>query len=146
MNNSRDGAIEPNPIVAIWRSRWLVLLTALIVTGLGIAYAYFTPATYSSSVSVVLRNPANTAFLTTGPAVRDDRYVADQVDVIQSAAVAEEVAVAVTVAAAVVRPTVLVGRTLALRDVPDADPDAETRADGDCKSVTARDGVAPEEA
>jgi Mrp family chromosome partitioning ATPase/capsular polysaccharide biosynthesis protein len=92
MNNSRDGAIEPNPIVAIWRSRWLVLLTALIVTGLGIAYAYFTPATYSSSVSVVLRNPANTAFLTTGPAVRDDRYVADQVDVIQSAAVAEEAA------------------------------------------------------
>lgn len=92
MKIPRDDTIEPNPIAAIWRSRWLVLLTVLIVTGLGLAYAYFTPATYSSSVSVVIENPANTAFLSGGPTVRDDRYVADQVDVIESPTVAEHAA------------------------------------------------------
>ncbi len=89
MKTSRDDAYEPNPVEAIWRSRWLVLLIVIVVTALGAAYAYWSPPSYTSSVSVVIQNPANTAFLSSGAPIRDDRYLADQVDVIESGAVAE---------------------------------------------------------
>lgn len=92
MTTPSNESLEPNPVQAIWRSRWLVVASAIVATALGIAYASLSAPSYESTVSLVIENPAEAAFAGAVVDIRDERYVADQVEVILSGNVAENAA------------------------------------------------------
>lgn len=92
MTTPSNETLEPNPLQAIWQSRWLVAASVFVATVLGVAYAVLASPIYQSSVSAVIQNPSQAAFNTGAPIVGEERYVADQVEVILSRNVAENAA------------------------------------------------------
>lgn len=79
---------EANPITAVRQYPWIVVVFALAFGALGGIFALLQPPSFAATARLVVQDPRTTAQLTTR-AADAERYVADQVAIIESRVVAE---------------------------------------------------------
>ncbi len=79
---------EPTLLTAAWRHRWIVAMTTLAVVALGILYSLLRPPStvYTASASLVVQ--ATASGLDLGASGSPQRFVANQVEILKSEAVA----------------------------------------------------------
>ena len=73
----------------MWRYRWLVLAFVWAAGGLGLLYARTQSPEYVATASVVVQDPRASSLFENPSVFRPERYVADQVEILRSTAVAE---------------------------------------------------------
>jgi capsular exopolysaccharide synthesis family protein len=80
---------EPTLFSAAWRYRWLVILTTVVALALGVAYVVLRPTStlFTARASVVVQ--ATGSGLDLGTSGIPQRFVANQVEILRSAAVVE---------------------------------------------------------
>ncbi len=83
----QSGVAEPNVFSSIWNHRVLVLAFIGVFAVLGVLVTLLRAPAYAAEAGLVLRNPQSTA-LSDGPVGDELRYVADQVSILKSVAVA----------------------------------------------------------
>ncbi|MGH9052762.1 MAG: AAA family ATPase [Acidimicrobiia bacterium] len=83
--------LEPTIFGAMWRYRWLVLATVAVFAGLGLLYSANQARVYVANASLIVEDP-RTSSPFEQPSGQPQRYVADQVEILRSAAVAERAA------------------------------------------------------
>ena len=87
--SDRETAVaEPNVFTSIWSHRRLVLAFVATFAVLGVIVTSLRPSEYASEAGLVLRDPQSTV-LTDAPVGDELRYVADQVAILKSVAVAQ---------------------------------------------------------
>ncbi|NIA25550.1 MAG: AAA family ATPase [Gammaproteobacteria bacterium] len=86
---SENALTEPTLFSAAWRYRWLVAITTLVALGLGIAFVMLRPpkTIYTARASLVVQ--ATAGGLDLGTSGNPQRFVANQVEILRSAAVSE---------------------------------------------------------
>ncbi|MFZ0493145.1 MAG: Wzz/FepE/Etk N-terminal domain-containing protein, partial [Acidimicrobiia bacterium] len=79
---------EPTLLTAAWRHRWIVVVTTVAMVALGIAYSAVRPPTtlYTARASLVVQ--ATASGLDLGTSGNPQRFVANQVEILRSEAVA----------------------------------------------------------
>ena len=82
---------QPSVLNAMWRHRWLVLVSVVVVTAVGYLYGASRPAQYVSTASMVVEDPSGEGVFETSSG-NPERYVADQMAMLESAVVAERAA------------------------------------------------------
>lgn len=82
-------AYEPTVPGAIWRFRWLMLVCLIAGGALGVVYAMSQPARYEAVASFVVQDPRTATLFGTSISQQPDRFVADQVAILESTEVAE---------------------------------------------------------
>lgn len=89
MNGERPPTVaDPNIVTSIWNHRLLIATFIGVFAGLGVLVQSLRPTEYAAEAGVVLRDPQSTAL--SGARIGDElRYVADQVAILKSVAVAE---------------------------------------------------------
>ena len=83
---------EPSVLSAAWRYRWLVLGIIAVLTALAVAYAVNTPEQWVTTASLVVEDPQAGQVFDQGGLQRPERYVEDQVAVIESPLIAARAA------------------------------------------------------
>ncbi|NND14169.1 MAG: AAA family ATPase [Acidimicrobiia bacterium] len=85
---------QPSILAAMWRYRWLVLVIVASIAMLGLLAQEVIPAGYSAEAELFVEDPAASNPFDTAAAVArttdTQRYVADQVEILETNAVAEE--------------------------------------------------------
>lgn len=81
---------EQSLLAAAWRYRWQVLATILLFAALGFAYGYFRPESWTTTASLVVRDPQGDQ--TAASSGDPERYLLDQAAILQSAEVADRAA------------------------------------------------------
>jgi Mrp family chromosome partitioning ATPase/capsular polysaccharide biosynthesis protein len=100
MNGERQsGVAEPNVLTSIWNHKILVCIFVGVFAVLGVLVNSLRPTQYVAEAGVVLEDPQTSVFSDPSPAGEELRYVADQVAILKSFALAER-ASAVAAAAA----------------------------------------------
>jgi len=86
---AENALTEPTLFSAAWRYKWLVVLTTVVALALGIAYVVLHPSTtnYTSRASLVVQ--ATSSGLDLGTSGNPQRFVANQVEILRSDAVAQ---------------------------------------------------------
>ncbi|HEU0246283.1 MAG TPA: AAA family ATPase [Gaiellaceae bacterium] len=88
-SGERDpGVVETNVFTSIWNHRMLVLGSVLVFAVLGLLLTALKTSEYAAEAGLVLRNPESQSLLDT-PSGDELRYVADQVAILKSVAVAD---------------------------------------------------------
>jgi Mrp family chromosome partitioning ATPase/uncharacterized protein involved in exopolysaccharide biosynthesis len=82
---------QPNVLSSMWRYRWLVLASVVGLAALGFLYGINRPPEYVATATMVVEDP-RAASLFEAPSGRPERYVIDQMAILESAAVAERAA------------------------------------------------------
>ncbi|HSF61933.1 MAG TPA: AAA family ATPase [Gaiellaceae bacterium] len=82
------GVVETNVFNSIWNHRTLVLGSVLVFAVLGLLLTALRASEYAAEAGLVLRNPQSQSLLDT-PSGEELRYVADQVAILKSVAVAD---------------------------------------------------------
>ena len=80
---------DPTPFSAAWRYRWIVLISVVVLGGLGWWYAGQTQA-YSATAKLAVQDPRSSIVFDQALRLDPERYVADQIEIIKSRAVAAE--------------------------------------------------------
>lgn len=83
---------EPTVLGAIWRFRWLVLVLVVLGGVLGTVYARLQPARYEAVASFVVQDPRASAVFEMAGGQQPDRFVADQVAILESTLLAQRAA------------------------------------------------------
>ncbi len=85
---------QPSILAAMWRYRWLVLVIVTSIAMLGLLAQELIPAGYTAEAELFVEDPAASNPFDTAAAVArttdTQRYVADQVEILETNAVAEE--------------------------------------------------------
>ena len=85
---------QPSIAASMWRYRWLVALTVAVFIGLGLAFQAYVPAAFQATAEMVVEDPRSSALYNVGDLPRTSsnpqRYVADQVEILQSPRVAAQ--------------------------------------------------------
>jgi Mrp family chromosome partitioning ATPase/capsular polysaccharide biosynthesis protein len=83
--------LEPTALSAAWRYRWLVLFVVIVFAAAGVLLALARPPEFIATASLVVQDPRLAGFT---EEIRQDpeRYVANQVAILTSAAVAQRAA------------------------------------------------------
>lgn len=81
--------LELTVLGAMWRYRWLVLASVVTAAALGLFYAGTRPAEYVATASLVVEDPRASSVFQSLSDFRPERYVADQIEILRSAAVAQ---------------------------------------------------------
>ena len=89
MLTSTGTSADPSPFSAAWRHKWIVLASVIIFGGLGWWYASETEA-YSATAKLAVQDPRSSIVFDQGLRFDPERYVADQIEIIRSRAVAAE--------------------------------------------------------
>ena len=79
--------LEPTIIEALWRYRWLTLLFLLAGAALGALYGVLQPPAYEATAAFVVQDPQAVSILNRTTDQRPERYVADQVAILESTVV-----------------------------------------------------------
>ena len=82
------GVVETNVFTSIWNHRLLVLGSVLVFAVLGLLLTALRPSQYAAEAGLVLENPQSQSLLD-APTGDELRYVADQVAILKSVAVAD---------------------------------------------------------
>ncbi len=82
------GVVETNVFTSIWNHRLLVLGSVLVFAVLGLLLTALRPSQYAAEAGLVLENPQSQSLLD-APSGDELRYVADQVAILKSVAVAD---------------------------------------------------------
>ena len=93
----QSGVAEPNVFSSIWNHRVLVLAFIGVFAVLGVLVTLLRAPAYAAEAGLVLRNPQSTA-LSDGPVGDELRYVADQVSILKSVAVAKRASAVIATA------------------------------------------------
>ena len=80
---------EPTVLGAMWKYKWLVSFVVLVLSGLAVAYALFSPVSYQAVSSLVVEDPRASSLFDIGNTQNPQRYVADQAAILLSGSVAE---------------------------------------------------------
>ncbi len=91
MDSPANLSIEPTLPGAAWRYKWLVLILALLFGGLGWFYADST-ASWTASATIAVQDPRASIVFDQNLRLDPERYVADQIEIIKSRAVAQQAA------------------------------------------------------
>jgi Mrp family chromosome partitioning ATPase len=87
---------QPSIVASMWRYRWLVALIVAIFIGLGLAFQAYVPAAFQATAEMVVEDPRSSQLFNIGDIPRatsnPQRYVADQVEILQSPGVADRAA------------------------------------------------------
>lgn len=87
MNGQRPPAVsDPNIVTSIWNHKLLIATFVAVFAALGVLVQSLRPTEYAAEAGVVLEDPQAAAI--TGPRGDELRYVADQVAILKSSAVA----------------------------------------------------------
>ncbi len=81
--------IEPTPLSAAWRYRWLVIATTLVFGLLGWWYAG-NSETWTATSTLGVQDPRSSIVFDQALRLDPERYVADQIEIMKSRTVAEE--------------------------------------------------------
>ncbi len=86
---NENARVEPTLLSAAWRFRWLVLIVTALAVALGFVYLEVNPPQilYGSQASMVVQ--ATGGGLDLGASGSDQRFVANQVEILQSGLVAQ---------------------------------------------------------
>lgn len=76
----------------MWKYRWLVFAIVVAFTSFGLFYAYLSPRSYQAVATLVVEDPRSSALFDLGNTQNPQRYVSDQVAILQSSAVAQRAA------------------------------------------------------
>ncbi|MBT8241436.1 MAG: hypothetical protein KJN63_09440, partial [Acidimicrobiia bacterium] len=83
---------QPSIVASMWRYRWLVALIVAIFIGLGLAFQAYVPAAFQATAEMVVEDPRSSQLFDVGDLPRTssspERYVADQVKILESPRVA----------------------------------------------------------
>jgi Mrp family chromosome partitioning ATPase/capsular polysaccharide biosynthesis protein len=91
MNGERQsGVAEPNVLTSIWNHKILVGVFVGVFAVLGVLVNSLRPSQYAAEAGVVLEDPQTSVFSDPRPAGDELRYVADQVSILKSFALAEK--------------------------------------------------------
>ena len=94
MNGDQQSTIaEPNLLHSIWGHKFLVLGSAAIFAVLGVLVISARPTKYIADAGVVLQDPLSAVVSVNRTTGDEVRYVADQVEILKSGAVAERASV-----------------------------------------------------
>jgi len=80
---------DPTPFSSAWRYRWIVLFCVIVLGGTGLWYANQTQA-YSATAKIAVQDPRSSIVFDQALRFDPERYVADQIEIINSRAVAAE--------------------------------------------------------
>ncbi len=87
---------QPSIVASMWRYRWLVALIVAIFIGLGVAFQAYVPSVFQATAEMVVEDPRASQLFNVGEIVtggqNPQRYVADQVEILQSPRVAAQAA------------------------------------------------------
>jgi Mrp family chromosome partitioning ATPase len=87
---------QPSIAASMWRYRWLVALIVAGFIGLGLAFQAYVPAAFQATAEMVVEDPRASQLFNVGDlprtATNPQRYVADQVEILQSPRVAAQAA------------------------------------------------------
>ncbi len=87
------GTIEPTLLRAVWRYRWLVLVTTLLVILAVWVYSNSTAVEeFQAEASMQVEDPQSSILFTSSPSTRREEYVADQAEILRSGDVAQRAA------------------------------------------------------
>ncbi|NNF88663.1 MAG: hypothetical protein HKM97_09060, partial [Acidimicrobiia bacterium] len=85
---------QPSIVASMWRYRWLVALIVAIFIGLGLAFQAYVPSAFQATAEMVVEDPRASQLFNVGEIVtggqNPQRYVADQVEILQSPRVAAQ--------------------------------------------------------
>lgn len=90
--DSESTAYQPTVLGAIWRFRWLMLAFLIVGGALGVVYATLQPERYEAIASFVVQDPRASTLFETLAGQQPDRFVGDQVAILESTVVAERAA------------------------------------------------------
>jgi len=83
---------QPSIVASMWRYRWLVALIVAIFIGLGLAFQAAVPSAFEATAEMTVEDPRTSSLFQAGDIPRTNstpqRYVADQVGILQAAEVA----------------------------------------------------------
>ena len=83
---------QPSIVASMWRYRWLVALIVAIFIGLGLAFQAYVPSVFQATAEMVVEDPRSSQLFDVGDIPRSsgspERYVADQVKILESPRVA----------------------------------------------------------
>jgi Mrp family chromosome partitioning ATPase/capsular polysaccharide biosynthesis protein len=82
---------QPGVFSAMWRFRWLVLATVVVFSALAYVYGSSRPPAYVAEASLVVKDPQATGVFENATG-SPERYVTDQMAILESAVVAERAA------------------------------------------------------
>jgi Mrp family chromosome partitioning ATPase len=88
-NWSEAEAPEPNPFRAVWKHAAIVASLVIFFAVLAAVVAANRPDSYLASASIVIEDPSGVALFSTARAADTERYVANQVALLRSSALAE---------------------------------------------------------
>ncbi len=83
---------QPSIVASMWRYRWLVALIVIVFIGLGLAFQAYVPSAFQATAEMVVEDPRSNTLFNVGDVItggqNPQRYVADQVEILQSPRVA----------------------------------------------------------
>ena len=83
---------EPSVLSAAWRYRWLVLVIIVLLVAAAVAYSMNVPERWITTASLVVEDPEAGQVFDQGAQQRPERYVEDQVAIIESPLIAAQAA------------------------------------------------------
>ena len=87
---------QPSIVASMWRYRWLVALIVAVFIGLGLAFQAYVPSVFQATAEMVVEDPRSSQLFNVGDirssGQNPQRYVADQVEILQSPRVAFQAA------------------------------------------------------
>lgn len=89
MPTTTNPSIEPTPLAAAWRYRWMVLASTVLFGLLGWWYAD-SSETWTATSTLEVQDPRSSIVFDQVLRLDPERYVADQIEIIKSRAVAQE--------------------------------------------------------
>lgn len=92
MNGDESVTSQPGVLASAWRYRKLVAAIVILFGAAALLVTILRPDQYVAEATIVLEDPEIVAVLGTTPVISGDRLVANQLEVVQSGAVATRAA------------------------------------------------------
>ncbi len=76
--------LDPTIPGAVWRYKWLAMLIVVLGSALGVAYATFTSPVFKAKAELLVEDPSTASLFDSPSGAQLERYVADQVQILDS--------------------------------------------------------------